>query len=155
MNVNINNNQGGTVIITPPFHSQPREWRKAWAKKLRIGKLYFYVSNCRMKKRAIRDLRYTGFAADKCVYNKHKLYEQQDGKCPHCGKPFEYDKMELHHILPLARFPELGITKENGVMLCHTCHKEVHCNPFLNIQMMQKKAVEFGIDLRERYKTEA
>ena len=108
-----------------------------------------------MKKRAIRDLMYTGFAADKCVYNKHKLYEQQDGKCPHCGKPFEYEQMELHHILPLERFPELGKSQQNGIMLCRKCHKEVHCNPFLNIQMMQKKAEEFGIDLRKRYKTEA
>lgn len=36
------NQQGGQVtIINPPYHSQPRAWRKGWAKKLRIGRLYW------------------------------------------------------------------------------------------------------------------
>ena len=40
------NQSGGQVtIINPPYHSQPRAWRKGWAKKLRIGRLYFYISN--------------------------------------------------------------------------------------------------------------
>lgn len=150
MNVNINNS-GGTVIITPPFRSKPREWRKGWAKKWHIGKLYFYVSNCRMKKRPIRDLMCSGYAQDRCIENKHKLYEQQGGVCLVCGKPFEYEQMELHHILPIARFPELGKTLLNGCMLCNRCHKEIHCNPFKNIEMMQRKADELGIDLKERY----
>ena len=150
MNVNINNT-GGTVIITPPYRSKAREWHKGWHKRLRIGKLYFYVSNCRMKKRPIRDLMYTGGTEDHCKENKHKLYERQGGGCPICGQAFEYDKMELHHILPIARFPELGQSIRNGIMLCHKCHKEVHCNPFKNIEMMQKKAQELGIDLKERY----
>lgn len=78
MNVNINNT-GGTVIITPPYRSKAREWHKGWSKRLRIGKLYFYVSNCRMKKRPIRDLMYTGGTEDHCKENKHKLYERQGG----------------------------------------------------------------------------
>lgn len=73
------------------------------------------------------------------------------GVCLVCGKPFEYEQMELHHILPIARFPELGKTLLNGCMLCNRCHKEIHCNPFKNIEMMQRKADELGIDLKERY----
>ena len=63
--------------------------------------------------------------------------------------------MELHHVLPLARFPELGQSIRNGIMLCHKCHKEVHCNPWRNIELMKAKAEELGIDLTERYKTGA
>ena len=40
-------------------------------------------------------------------------------------------------------------------MLCHRCHKEVHCNPYLNIQMMEDKAKEMGIELKGRYETGA
>lgn len=146
------NHQGGQVtIINPPYRSQPRVWHKGWAKKLRIGRLYFYISNCRMKKRPIRDLMYGNNVQDHCQENKRKLYERQGGRCPICGQPFEYDKMELHHILPIARFPELGQSIRNGVMLCRKCHKEVHFNPFKNIEMMQKKAEELGIDLKKRY----
>ena len=145
-------NGGGTIaMINPPFRSQPRIWRKGWAKKFRIGRLYLYVSNCRMKKRPIRDLMCQGFAKDRVIENKMKLYERQGGCCPICGQPFEYDQLELHHILSLSRFPELGQSIRNGIMLCHRCHKEVHCNPYLNIQMMEDKAKEMGIDLTKRY----
>ena len=151
--IEITNQSGGTVtIINPPFRSRPMAWRKGWAKKFKIGMLYFYISNCRMKKRPIRDLMYEGNAMHHVVDNKKKLYDRQGGKCPHCGKPFEYEKMELHHILPISRFPELGQSIRNGVMLCHKCHKEIHCNPWKNIEMMKAKAEELGIDLKERYK---
>ena len=154
------NQEGGTVVIgNPPFsdaipyHKQHGTWRKGWAKKFRIGRLYFYISNCRMKKRPKRDLMYSNYVQDHCVENKRKLYERQGGKCPHCGQPFDYEAMELHHVLPLSRFPELGQSIRNGIMLCHRCHKEVHCNPWRNIQMMKEKAKEMGIDLNERYET--
>ena len=152
------NQEGGTVVIgnqpfsdAIPYHKQHGTWRKGWAKKFRIGRLYFYISNCRMKKRPKRDLMYSNYVQDHCVENKRKLYERQGGKCPHCGQPFDYEAMELHHVLPLSRFPELGQSIRNGIMLCHRCHKEVHCNPWRNIQMMKEKAKEMGIDLKERY----
>jgi hypothetical protein len=138
-------------IIHPPFRSKPRLWRKGWAKKFRFGRFYLYISNCRMKKRPIRDLMYQGVAVEHVVENKRKLYERQGGCCPHCGQPFDYEQMELHHVLPLSRFPELGQSIRNGIMLCHRCHKEVHCNPYLNIRMMEDKAKEMGIELKDRY----
>ena len=136
-----------------PYHKRQGVWHKGWAKKFRIGRLYIYISNCRMKKRAKRDLLYKDHVKDHCIENKHKLYERQGGRCPHCGQPFEYEQLEMHHILPLGRFPELGQSIRNGIMLCHRCHKEVHSNPWKNIQMMTEKAKEMGIDLSERYDT--
>ena len=105
-----------------------------------------------MKKRQKRDLLYNGYVVDHLIENKQKLYERQGGKCPHCGGQFPYKELELHHILPLARFPELGQSIRNGIMLCHRCHKEIHCNPWRNIQLMKEKAEELGIDLSERFK---
>ena len=66
-------------------------------------------------------------------------------------KSFELDVMELHHILPWARFPEWRASSKNMILLCHRCHKEIHCNPWKNIEMMKAKADELGIDLKERY----
>ena len=89
--------------------------------------------------------------ADHCRERKGKLYERQQGICPECGQHFAINQMEYHHILPWARFPELRGSIRNAVMLCHNCHKEVHCNPWRNIEMMKKKAEELGIDLKDRY----
>jgi len=129
-------------------------WIPGWSHKLRIPiiGIYLYISNVRMKRRSKRDLQYTGFLKDHLIENKKKLYERQKHCCPHCGNEFEYEEMELHHILPVGRFPELRQSIRNGVMLCNKCHKEVHCNPWKNIEMMKAKAQELGIDLNERYK---
>jgi 5-methylcytosine-specific restriction endonuclease McrA len=113
--------------------------------------IYFYISNCRMKKRPIRDLMYTNQTQDHCIVIKHKLYERQGHRCHHCEQPFDYEQLEMHHILPLSRFPELGQSIRNGILLCHACHKEVHCNPWRNIELMKAKAEELGIDLNEKY----
>ena len=147
MNINIGNVEN--VVI--PYHPGVRKWRNGWARHLRLFGLHLYFSNVKMRMRPKRDLLFTGYVVDHCKKNKQKLYERQGGRCPHCGGQFPYKEMELHHILPLARFPELGQSIRNGIMLCHKCHKEVHCNPWRNIQMMEEKAEELGIDLRERF----
>lgn len=140
--------------ILTPSGGGGKVWMPGWSHKLRIPiiGIYLYISNVRMKRRSKRDLQYTGFFKDHLIENKKKLYERQKHCCPHCGNEFEYEEMELHHILPVGRFPELRQSIRNGVMLCNKCHKEVHCNPWKNIEMMKAKAQELGIDLNERYK---
>lgn len=59
--------------------------------------------------------------------------------------------MELHHVLPWGRFPELRGRRANIALLCHNCHREIHCNPWRNIEMMKAKAAELGIDLKVKY----
>lgn len=122
-----------------------------WCRRWRLFGLYFYISNVRMRKRQHRDIVNRGFAYDHVMNNKQKLYERQEHRCPHCGGEFAFEALELHHILPIARFPELRESIRNSILLCHRCHKEVHCNPWRNIQMMRAKADELGIDLTERY----
>ena len=54
-----------------------------------------------------------------------------------------------------AQIAEVNKHIREGIMLCHKCHKEVHCNPWRNIELMKAKAEELRIDLTERYKTGA
>lgn len=144
---------GKTRIIQPPYFTHPIEWRIGWYKKFRIGRFYLYISNCRLKRRPIRDLLRNDYVKDHLLSNKGKLYERQEGICPHCGQHFEKNQMELHHVLPVSRFPELGQSIRNNILLCHACHKDVHCNPFKNIKMMEAKAKELDVNLGERFDT--
>lgn len=105
----------------------------------------------RLKKRPLRDLEMIGFTRKHYYECKQKLYQRQQGKCPMCGKPYKLEQLENHHCLPVSRFPQLRCSITNMVLLCHNCHKEVHCNPWREIQMITDKAQELGIDLTKYY----
>ena len=130
--------------------------RKTWKKTIRIFRGWFYItfSNCKVKKRHASGYDRSGQLAWNMRDIKSKLYERCQGVCPHCGQHHDISQMELHHVLPWARFPELRGMKRNMLLLCHHCHKEVHINPWLNIQLMRAKAQELQIDLNERYETQ-
>ena len=138
------------MYIQMPFFSKPFLVKRGWVLKIKIWHFYLYFSNCRMKKRAIRDygerLKHT-----ELIKKKESLYKQQGQICPICKQPFEVEKMEVHHCLPIARFPKLGGVKSNMIVLCHQCHKEIHCNPYRNIAMMEAKAKELNINIRDYY----
>ena len=128
--------------------------RKTGKKTIRIVRGGFYItfSNCKVKKRHASGYDRSGQLAWNMRDIKGKLYERCQGVCPHCGQHYDIRQMELHHVLPWSRFPELRGMKRNMLLLCHHCHKEVHINPWLNIQLMRAKAQELQIDLNERYK---
>ena len=148
------NQSGGQVtIINPPFEQAPRQ-KRWWKRSFRFMKGRFYItfSNCRVKKRPTScDHECSQKLTDNMREIKGYRYKQQKGLCPECGQPFDIKEMELHHVLPWGRFPELRARKANMILLCHKCHKEIHCNPWKNIEMMKAKADELGIDLKERY----
>lgn len=142
-----------TKIITPPTlvdyrKFQKKNVRERWLHKIRIFGIYFYISNCKLRKRARRDMI---IFKDKRDEIRQKLYERQGCRCAICGREQEINKMESHHYLPLSRFEEFAQSIRNQVLLCHECHKEIHINPYMNIRMMEEKAKEFGVDLDERY----
>ncbi len=124
-----------------------------WKKCLKVFGLYFYVANIPLKRRSRRDFRCGGSAKDIIDKNKAKLYERQGGRCAMCGEDVPKEKIELHHVLPVCRFPELKLSIRNSVLLCHSCHKEVHLNPYRSIEWMEQKADELGVNVSERYKT--
>lgn len=45
------------------------------------------------------------------------------GYCVSCGST---DRLEGHHILPKSKFPHLVFSVQNGLCLCHSCHKRFH-----------------------------
>lgn len=142
--IQVNNNSGGTVIISDQ-PSKPKRWIKKW----HAFGLFFAVSNGRIKK---RDERYYDCGYRDYTEKRKAVFEQQGHRCYLCGKEARsYKYLEAHHTLPVCRFPELIDDPENIMMLCHRCHKEVHINPFKNAQLMKAKAKEMGIDLKERY----
>ena len=63
--------------------------RRRWAKKIRLFGLYLYISNVRLKKRPLRDLKMIGFTRKHYYKCKQKLYQRQQGLCPMCGKPYK------------------------------------------------------------------
>lgn len=133
--------------ITPPEKSFTN--RGKWIKRWHAFGLFFAVSNTRLKKRDTRP-----YAGGWKVYHEDRsaVFEAQGHRCAICGREFETHKaMEAHHALPWHRFPELRNRRENIVMLCHRCHKEVHCNPYKEIAMMEAKASELGINISERF----
>ena len=126
---------------------------KTWKRSIKIARLWLTLSNTPVKKRNSRkvddhdNIDITFRMKDL----RRDVKEAQGNRCPMCGLVSE--QMELHHILPVARFPELWDDRRNCVALCHDCHKEIHCNPWANIRMMEAKAAELGVDLGEKYDT--
>lgn len=44
-------------------------------------------------------------------------------RCKECG---DTNNLEVHHIKPFARFPELRFDLDNGLTLCRKCHNKLH-----------------------------
>ena len=109
-------------------------------------------SNCKVKKRP-QDRYFTSERKIKDI--KREIWESNDCKCPLCGKDLDFEYSEMHHVLPWCRFPEFRSDKRNMMVLCHTCHQDIHINPWRNIEMMRAKAEELGINLEERYEVKA
>ena len=72
-------------------------------------------------KRDIVDSKYT--LQDNSINARRKLRSivlNRDGfKCTKCNSSIS---LETHHILPVSTYPELELTVDNCVTLCHTCH---------------------------------
>ena len=126
---------------------------KTWKWSIKIAGLWITLSNVPVKKRNSRKVgdRYNTDRTYRIKDIRREVKAAQDDRCPMCGEVSE--RIELHHILPVARFPELWDDRRNCVALCHDCHKEIHCNPWANIRMMEAKAAELGVDLSSRYDT--
>lgn len=56
---------------------------------------------------------------------KNKIKKRDNKTCTCCGKKFE-NHLEVHHIMPLSKFPELACVPENLVSLCQQCHSKYH-----------------------------
>lgn len=123
----------------------------SWKRSIKIARLWLTLSNTPVKKRNSRKVgdRDNIDSTYRMRDIRREVKSAQGNRCPMCGEVSE--QMELHHILPVTRFPELWDDRRNCVALCHYCHKEIHCNPWANIRMMEAKAAELGVVLSEKY----
>ena len=126
--------------------------RRVWQMSLPKG-WRLYVSNCPMKARTPRtanDQR-TRHRRDRAQQHKASIYEEHHGQCEMCHRQMKQRQLQLHHLLPMERYPELAGRRDNLMLLCPKCHDEVHKNPFLNSRLMVAAACRMKIDLTERF----
>lgn len=123
--------------------------RKTFKKLFKFGNLRIYITwNLRLKARNKRD---DIFGCLKTPRLRRKLWERAQGKCERCGKDIDYNVCELHHVLPLGRFKEFADDINNMQCLCHDCHKDIHCNPFLEAKLIRERCNELGLNIEDYY----
>lgn len=93
--------------------------------KLEVG--WVYMTKERVNSLFLHHCKY--YCNPESFFNKIKwlrlkseiLREKQ--KCENCGSNM---CLHVHHILPRYSNPELGMDKENLMVLCEECHKKIH-----------------------------
>jgi hypothetical protein len=53
---------------------------------------------------------------------RNAIFQRDDYTCQVCLK--RGGELIVHHILPFSKFPELRVAINNGITLCHNCHKK-------------------------------
>lgn len=153
--IEVRNAKGGVVNIYHGLLNEGRDMSKRWIKRWRMFGLTFAVSNCRVKMREPSKMRWhyaeDGQGASPMMRLKRKVYSRTEGRCEICGKPIDYKYSQLHHVLPYSRMGQFATDERNVLLLCHDCHQEIHSNPLKQVEMMQKKADELGVDLKDFY----
>ena len=54
---------------------------------------------------------------------QRQAYRNQNGKCPHCSRKYDFKEMEAHHKVPFSKGGDTVI--DNCLMLCHNCHADI------------------------------
>lgn len=56
---------------------------------------------------------------------KQRIKQRDSKTCLCCGRKFE-NHLEVHHIMPVSKYPELATVTENLASLCQQCHAKYH-----------------------------
>lgn len=110
-----------------------QERKKKYLLKLSILGVRIYVCNLNLKP-YLRPLDNRNSSGKRKF--RMPLYNRGGGKCEYCGKPIDYNDMQLHHIVPLSMN---GNNNPHNIMcICDECHRLIHCNPVVNQQLIDK-----------------
>lgn len=52
-----------------------------------------------------------------------EVLKRDSYQCQHCGIR---EKLQAHHVLPYAKYPDKRLDLDNGITLCATCHSKQH-----------------------------
>lgn len=74
---------------------------------------------------------------------KKKIRKRDNYRCQCCGKKIR-KKLEVHHIMPFAKYEDLAKNSGNAICLCHKCHKKYH-----DIYRERENSVTFAQYLRD------
>lgn len=74
---------------------------------------------------------------------KTKIKIRDENECQCCGKK-NLHQLEVHHIMPLAKYTELASDNGNGIALCQECHRRYH-----EMYKDEENAVNFAKFLRD------
>ena len=116
-------------------------------KHIKIFGLYVVISTRRLRVR-VRQER----DGDKVMTALRKsLLDEWSGICPMCGQVRQPKEMRMHHKLPYSRFPKLKYDKDNLILLCKGCHKELHDNPFLLSNVIEEEMDKKKLNIKDYY----
>ena len=120
--------------------------------RLKIGSWRLYLANCRLKKMNPAGVR----RGSKSYYPaimaiRRRRYKLTGGCCELCGCSLDKDNAQMHHVLPMAEFPQYATNPDNLEMVCDECHHALHLNPYANLRHMEQKAQHFGFNLQEYF----
>lgn len=57
---------------------------------------------------------------------KFECLDRDHYKCVLCGATKSKDNIEVHHIMPFAKYVDLRFDVSNGMTVCETCHEWIH-----------------------------
>jgi 5-methylcytosine-specific restriction endonuclease McrA len=71
----------------------------------------------------VRD--YTSVERFKLNIWRRSILQRDKYACKKC-KSGVLKELQIHHILPWAKYPDLRLEVSNGITFCKTCHKNFH-----------------------------
>lgn len=89
---------------------------------IKLWRFHIYFANAPLKPRKRNDRE-----KQKNKLRAIRLRKLHEGNgCELCGKHITAQTSELHHIKPLALYPQLKYAEDNLMLLCHDCHVGLH-----------------------------
>ena len=89
---------------------------------IKLWRFHIYLANSPLKPRKLNDRE-----KQKNKLRAIRLRKLHEGNgCELCGKHITAQTSELHHIKPLALYPQLKYVEDNLMLLCHDCHVGLH-----------------------------
>lgn len=86
---------------------------------------YIVFSNAPLRFRSLRDCMLMDQKFNKV---KSKILMTRGNSCQMCGIPYSGESLQMHHVKPVTKFPELRYDPQNILVVCKECHKQIHSN---------------------------